>query len=91
MPHPDDVDDALSGLLMVWHGGEGSDAYWTHHLEQDPGEMEKFRRHQIMALARYARAPLLEWGGVDVSELRAWYDELKELLQAEKKTNLEDQ
>ena len=49
----------------------------------DPEVLVKLRRHQIMALARYARAPLLGWDDVDVTEVRAWYDELKELMKLE--------
>ena len=56
---------------------------WHHLLVLDPNELEKFRRHQIVALARYARAPLLAWDDVATTELRVWYDELKELLAQE--------
>ena len=68
--------------MVHWSGGS-TDAVWTHMLFLDPEELEKLRRHQMMALARYARAPLLGWDDVATTELTAWYAELKELLKAE--------
>jgi hypothetical protein len=82
VPHPDAVEDALKTVMPTW-SGTGMDAFWVHLLELDPRELEKTRRHQMMALARYGRQPLLAWDDVLVTELRAWYGTLAEMLTQE--------
>ena len=72
---------------MVHWSGTGLDAFWHHLLDLDPEELGRLRRHQIMALARYARAPLLGWDDVEVTELQAWYSELRDLLKAENESS----
>lgn len=74
--------DSLGRLVRVWTG-TGVDAWWHHSLDLDPEELGRHRRHQMMALARYARQPLGQWEEVGVDELDAWYGELGELLKRE--------
>jgi len=68
---------------MVTWSGTGADAFWWHLLSLDPNELEKLRRHQIMALGRYGRQQVNAWDDRDVTELTAWYRELSELMKAE--------
>lgn len=81
-PDPDDVDDSLEALMLI-RRGSAVDAFWHHLIDVNPEERMKLRRHQIMVLARYARAPLLGWDDQDVQDLRSWYEELSELMGAE--------
>ena len=81
-PDPDDVEDTLKELMVSWTG-TGTDAFWHHLLVRDPVEFENLRRHQMMALGRYGRQPISMWDEFDVTELDAWYAELKELITRE--------
>lgn len=79
---PDDVEDTVKDLMVAW-SGTPVDAFWHHIMSIDPLELTNLRGHQMMALARYARQPLHGWDDVDVTELRFWYRQLKELMQME--------
>lgn len=46
--------------------------------------MIKARRFKKMALARYARQSLFDWGDTDASELDEWFDSLVEIIKNEK-------
>jgi hypothetical protein len=85
-PDPDAVDDSLKELLITWSPDSPVQACWHHYLEVDPTAQQKMRGHQMIALARYARQPITSWEGRDVSELKFWYQQLKELMDAENET-----
>lgn len=58
--------------------------------ELDPDQVDKAIRRRIIFLARYGRQSILQWEDVDYAEMRAWSDELKELLSEEKVSSSED-
>ncbi len=79
---PDDVEDTVKALMVAW-SGTPVDAFWYHIMHVDPLELGEIRGHQLMALARYARQSLFGWDDVDVTEVRFWYRQLKELMKLE--------
>jgi hypothetical protein len=87
-PDPDDVEDSLKGVagepgLMVTWTETPVQACWNSIIQIDPVELEKLRMHQKMALARYGRQSLLQWGDTDVIEIRGWYEALRDLMKME--------
>jgi hypothetical protein len=87
-PDPDDLRDEVHSLSFFT--GTVYDAVWHHTLELDPAKHVKMRRSQILQLSRYGRfggGTISEWDEQPVSELRAWYEALKDLLDAEDALN----
>jgi hypothetical protein len=83
-PDPDLVEESLAVLAVrtrtPW------DAFWPHALRLDPAQHAATRRKQILQLARYGRfggGSIREWDDEPVSELRAWYGTLCEVLKEE--------
>lgn len=71
--------------------GSGADVVWHHWVEIDPDDLLKQRRLMKMALARYAKQPLLQWGDTPVREIKVWYNTLVELMSHEgTSTTVED-
>jgi hypothetical protein len=46
--------------------------------------MIKARRFKKMALARYAKQSLFDWGDTDATELDQWFDSLVEIIKNER-------
>lgn len=82
VPDPDEVQDTFK-KLFVHYSDSAINACWAHILDIDAVELTNVRGHQKMALARYGRQSLLQWGDVDITELRFWYEQLKTLMEQE--------
>jgi hypothetical protein len=83
-PDPDELRDELH--VYGFQTGTSFDAAWHHILQADPLEQEKTRRRQILQLARYGRfggSSPCAWDDEPVTELRAWWRTLKEILDEE--------
>jgi hypothetical protein len=84
---PDEVEESLETLCVrtrtPW------DAYWYHSVRMDPGEHAAMRRKQVLQLARYGRMGSSpgDWDEVPVSEFRAWYQTLCDVLGDEHSTS----
>ena len=81
-PDPDLVDDSLA--ILAVRDGSAADVVWHHIIDIDPEEKLLDTARMKMALARYGRQSLLQWDDVPVSEIRFWYDRLKELFENER-------
>lgn len=80
-PDPDFVEDCLHKLNHF--DRTMGDVIWHLLIEIDPHELLHAREMQKMALARYARQSLFQWEGVEVNEIRRWFERLRELLENE--------
>lgn len=60
-----------------------TDALWHFLFDSTPREILKAREMQLIALARYGRQSLHQWGDVEVMEVRRWVARLNELLEEE--------
>jgi hypothetical protein len=71
-------------ILHFWTGTV-FDACWHHTLDVDPIQHAKIRRRMILELARFGRfgGGLHEWDDEPVSELQAWWNVLKEMMDHE--------
>lgn len=80
----------MEGLLHWSPDSPVYNATWHVDYDEDPAELLRVRRRELVQMARYARAAvpgeLLGWGDVDVREFRALYRELKEVLDDERPT-----
>jgi hypothetical protein len=64
-----------------------ADVIWHHLIDIDPEEKRLSTDRMKMALARYARQSLFQWDDVLVSEIRYWFERLKDLFENEKPTD----
>lgn len=69
--------------ILTVHTETYADSLWRLVLSWDPEELLEARDSQIMALARYGRQSVLQWGDVDVQDIRKWYERLRKLLERE--------
>ena len=81
LPDPDQLEDSLKILSI--YTDTYFDAFWHHIVLIDPDEVLRTRKFQKMQLARYGRQSIFDWDDVEVSELREWWDVLKEILESE--------
>lgn len=68
---------------MDFHTGTAVDAVWHFLLLVDPNEREAVRGKQRAMLARYMRAPPLDWDSVEVVEIERYAADLTELIERE--------
>lgn len=75
--------------LLAVHTGTVFDACWYHTEAVVPAgedDVDDYRRHQILALARYGRfggGNIHQWDDEPVEELNTWYRALVKLMDRE--------
>jgi len=72
----------------MFYTGTAGDVVWRHlvYHSTTSEEILEHREMQKAALARYLRQSLLQWDDVEVTEISAWYERLKILLENEAPT-----